>query len=150
MACIGNIVFLHTETISTIFIARQWCVHYLRLIVSIGVAQWLLGSISLILEGILPCPSVASQAGRLLNALRFHIPCDIGLGSDYSTRGCELKIQGFVSYGVEMRLLCLQGQDCTCPSILSTRCRCVFSLRCGLSLWCFLHGWGQYVWHVVD
>ena len=30
-----------------------------------------------------------SRAERFIE---FHVPCDIGLGSDYSTRGCELKI----------------------------------------------------------
>ena len=59
-----------------------------------------------------------SRAGRLPNSLSsVHIPCDIGLGSEYSAHGCELKIEsvrrGFVSHWVEMRMLSLQGQDCT-------------------------------------
>ena len=59
---------------------------------------------------------VLSLAGRLLNAPSFHVSCDIGLGSDYSTRRCELKIQGFVSYCV----CCVfrDRTDCTCPSIV--------------------------------
>ena len=59
MACIRNILVIHTETTSTLVQYAVVCVPIIYGLVSIGVPRWLLGSISLILGGILPCPSVA-------------------------------------------------------------------------------------------
>ena len=65
---------------------------------------------------------VLSRAGRLLNALSFHDPCDIGLGSYYSTCGCELKIQScFVSVSA------LSSETGLYMSVNSTRLWCAFS-----------------------
>ena len=60
-----------------------------------------------------------SRARRLLNTLSFHDPWDIVLGPDYSTRECELTIQGFVLSRVAVFAL----SSGPVPSVDGTHCR---------------------------